>query len=259
MHEKRQNHTARIGALTRRCGRFLAGAMLAIAPANAVSAQAAKKPSVGGSLDLGFVQSSGNTRTTTLSFGDNFGWTATPKLQVRQTLRSIYGEVDDKVNANLIDIDVSGDYKLVERLGVTASVGFDRNPFAGIARRVEQSVGVSWHIESARHDSLRFTGGMLWTQQRNTADVESNFTSVRVGLSYRCPLGPRAYLLHAMEAIPNLDVTEDWRFNSETSVVAALRKKFSLKVSYTVHYDHLPEPTFKKMDRIATAGIQFAY
>ena len=119
--------------------------------------------------------------------------------------------------------------------------------------------GVSWHIESARKDSLRFTGGVLWTQQRNTEDVETKFTALRVGISYRCPINANAYLVHAMEAIPNLDETEDWRFNSETSAIAAFSKKFSLKVSFTLHYDNLPEPTFKKTDRILTAGIQFAY
>ena len=76
----------------------------------------------------------------------------------------------------------------------------------------------------------------------------------------RCALPSKLrVLLQSVEAIPNLDTSDDWRLNSESALVAAFSKRLALKLTYLVRYDHLPEPTFKDTDRLFTAGIQVTY
>lgn len=233
-----------------------AAAALALPCASA--AQAAPKR-VGATLDMGYVAASGNTSTKTFSLGDNVTWNAATDFVVRQKLRAVYGENQDRVIANSLDFDVSGDYRVVDGVGVVVGAGFDRNRFAGVKRRYEQSVGLSWRFATQARDSVRFTGGVLWTQQRNLEDVQREFVAFRGTFAYRRPIGGNAMFSQSMEAIPNIEVREDWRFNSETGISAALTKALALKLVYTVRYDNMPEPKFKDTDRIISTGLQVTF
>jgi putative salt-induced outer membrane protein YdiY len=144
-------------------------------------------------------------------------------------------------------------------VGLTVGFGYDKNRFSGIKQRTEESVGLSWQGQTARGDSLRVIGGVLWTQQENTLNQKSDFVAARAGFALRSPLGANAFFLQSVETIPNLDTTEDWRLNSESALVASFSKRLALKLTYLVKYDHLPEPSFKDTDRLFTAGIQVTY
>jgi putative salt-induced outer membrane protein YdiY len=236
---------------------------LALAFAGALSASAnAQAPvprSWGGTVDLGYVDASGNTSTRTFSLGENLKWKTSPRFAILQQFRSIYGEARDSVIANLIDTDINGDYRLFDHIGLTMGVGYDRNKFAGIRGRTEETIGASWSGSTTRGDSLRVIGGILWTQQENTLREKTDFTAAKAGLMLRSPVGKYAYFVENIEAIPNFDTHEDWRMNSETALVAAFSSKLALKLTYIIRYDNLPEPTFMDTDRLFTAGLQIKY
>ena len=213
----------------------------------------------GGTVDLGYVDASGNTSTRTFSLGENFKWKTSPRFTIIQQLRSSYGEARDSVIAKLLDADINGDYRLFNNVGLTAGVGYDKNRFAGIKSRTEESVGLSWQGITTRGDSLRVIGGVLWTQQDNTLNVKDDFIAAKAAMWLRTPVGKYAYFVENLETIPNLDTTEDWRLNSESSLVAAFSNRLALKLTYLVRFDNLPEPGFRDTDRLVTAGIQVKY
>jgi putative salt-induced outer membrane protein len=232
-------------------------AALVIAIPAAALAQDARP--LGGSVDLGFVSSSGNTAVQTFSLGQKLTWTPPGRVSARQALRSVYGKADDEVNANSLNADVSLDFRLIDGNGLTSGAGFERNRFAGIARRYEEFVGLAYSFATAAADSVRLTTAAVWTQQRNIDDERSDFVSVRAGVNYKRPIGENAVFQQALEVIPNVETSDDWRLNSETSLLAQLRRNVALKLAYVVRYDNQPEPTFRPADRILTAGIQASF
>ena len=235
--------------------RILLLAVALLIPATSLHAQR----SWGGAVDLGYVDQSGNTETRTFSLGQNLKWKTSPRFTILQQLRAIYGEASDSVIAKSYEADVNGDYRLFSSVGLTVGVGYDKNKFSGIKSRTEESVGLSWQGQTARGDSLRVIGGVLWTQQENTLNVSSDFIAARAGFMLRSPVGKYAYFLQSVEAIPNLETSEDWRMNSESAIVAAFSSRLALKLTYLVRFDNLPEPTFQDTDRLFTAGIQVKY
>ena len=219
----------------------------------------------GGSIDLGYVDATGKTcasrcsRSRTFSLAENIKWNTSPRFKILQQLRSIYGEARDSVIARSFNLNVDGDYRMFDHVGLTAGVGYDKNKFAGIKTRTEESVGLSWQGKTQRGDSLRVIAAVLWTQQKNTLDVQNDFIAAKAGFVLRSPVGKYAYFQQSVETIPNLETTEDWRLNSESALVASFSKRLALKITYLIRYDHLPEPTFKDTDRLFTAGIQVTY
>jgi hypothetical protein len=99
---------------------LMTAAVAALGAPSLVAAQATAPKKVGGSIDLGFVSSSGNSEVQTFSLGQKFAWTPAPRVKFAQTARSVYGKADSVVNANLLSIEASLDYKLIDGLGLTA-------------------------------------------------------------------------------------------------------------------------------------------
>jgi hypothetical protein len=226
--------------------------------APALPAQSSR-PLPKGSADLGFVSASGNSRVTTFSFGQKLTWKPSTRWTLRQELRTVYGEANGAVNTSLLVAKVGADWTIIDGLGVTSGVTFDRNRSSGIKRRAEEYLGVVWRFATVANDSLRFDAGGQWTQQRNLRGVENDFIAVKAGIFYKKPLGGGAFVQQSVEALPNTEVRQDWRLNTETAVAAPLHKRLGLRLAYTVRYDNLPEDTFQKSDQIFTAGMQITY
>ena len=208
--------------------------------------------------DLGFVQTSGNTQVTTLNFGEKLTQQRS-RLTLQQGFAIVYGKQRDSVITSYIGANLRGDFKLDKLFAVFAGVGFDRNTFAGIKRRLEQQVGLQARVFAGAADTLRVEGGGSLTQQLGTDGIRQDFPAARAAAAWRHGFTPAAYFQQNVEFIPNLKTTEDWRFNSESSVVAPVSSNIGLKLSYVIRFDNLPQPGFSETDKIFTTGIQITF
>lgn len=224
-------------------------------------------------VDLGFVNASGNTSVTTLNLGDKFVVTSQDKRVIfSQTFNAVRSQTDGTKNAENYRAQLRLDYGLGGKFYLFGITGWDRNVFAGIARRFEETVGLSYKALALPNDDLTFEFGLSLFQQRNTiatlGSFDDNFTAGRLAGMYKRKLTGTSFLTQALEFIPNFTDSEDFRLNSESALVAPISTKVGLKLGYSVRYDNLPglrpapAPTgarFKKTDRFLTAGISISY
>jgi putative salt-induced outer membrane protein len=208
--------------------------------------------------DFGYVQAAGNSQVTTTSVGQKLTQSR-GRLGLEQTFNFVYGEQQGTVNTNFLKAAVRGDYKLGGLFSAFATVAFDRNSFAGIERRFEENLGIAWRAIGGARDTLRIEAGASVTQQRSTDGIVNDFPAARAAFAYRHLFSAASYFLQTVEAIPNFKETEDFRVNTESSVVAPISSRIGVKLSYVVRFDHLPEPGFQKTDRIFTTGVQLTF
>ena len=208
--------------------------------------------------DFGYVQASGNSVVTTTSVGQKLTQTR-GRLGLEQSFNFVYGEQQGTVNTNFLKAALRGDYRLVGKFSAFLSVAYDRNTFAGIERRFEENLGLSLRAISAPRDTLRMELGASVTQQTSTDGTVADFPAARAAFAYRHLFSPASFFLQTVEAIPNFKDTDDFRVNTESSVVAPISARIGVKVSYVVRFDHLPEPGFQKTDRIFTTGVQITF
>ena len=90
----------------------------------------------------------------------------------------------------------------------------------------------------------------------------------RIAGLYKHSFSKTAVFNQSLELIPDFDVSDDFRFNSETALVAPISTSVGLKVGYVIRFDNLPglkpapNPTnerLAKTDRFFTAGITLSY
>lgn len=205
--------------------------------------------------EVGYVNTAGNSDISTLNVGEKVKYNLT-KVTLNQFFALVYGETDGQTTTSLWRTGVRGDLALTSRLALYGLAGFDRNRFAGIQRRFEEGAGLGFKVITGETNKLEFEAGIDITQQRSTLDVNDNFTSARTAGLFQHNFKPTAYFLQTIEVLPNLETSEDLRINTETALVAPLSKRFAVKLSYVIRYDKLPEPGFKKTDRLFTSGLQ---
>jgi putative salt-induced outer membrane protein len=205
--------------------------------------------------DLGFVSTAGNTEVTNLNAGEKVEWNLAP-ITLKEGFAIVYGETDGNTTTSSLRADLRADYALSAPLAIFGAFAFDRNRFAGIARRFEENVGLAFKPIRGDRDKLEFEAGVSFNQQRSILEVSDNFTAARAAGMYRHGFTESAYIQQSVEVLPNLEVSEDLRINTETALVAPLSKRLAIKLSYTIRYDKLPEPGFKKTDRVFASGLQ---
>jgi putative salt-induced outer membrane protein len=206
---------------------------------------------------IGLVQTSGNSDLVTLNVGEELAYLA-GAIALRQSFTTVYGRADGETNASSWRAGVRGDYRFSPRLATYARLGFDRDRFAGISRRFEEGVGLAIVALDRALNLLEFEAGVDLVQQRATLDGDNNFVAGRSAARYRRGFGGNgnAYFQQSLEMLPNLEETADFRFNSESVLVAPLSKQFALKLSYVIRLDNRPEPGFEKTDRMLTSALQ---
>ncbi len=227
-------------------------------------AQAKAPPPSEFSTDLGFVSVSGNTSVTTLSLGEKWIRRIT-RWEFKQDLAAIYGKTDGTETSNLWRTSLRGDYGFSSTLALYARTAFDRNKFAGVKSRFAEGLGLVARIAATDINQLNVEGGFELTQQDNLDGTSDSFSSLRAASTWKHMFSATAYFFQGIEFLPNLDDSDDYRINSETTVVAPLSSHVAMKASYQVRFDNLPSlnatgtAPLRKSDRILSTGIQLSF
>ncbi len=231
----------------------------AILAGSRLAAQDAPPDPLKASIAVGFVNTAGNTEITTLNVEQKLDYQPVGSpWQASQFFNIVYGKQSGTENANLLKTGARIDYGLTPRLSVFAGGSYERNKFAGISRRFEEPVGLAFAVIKTDKQDLSFEGGLNFTQQRDLAGVNNNYTAARAAGKYQYSFSEKSNISQNVEFLPNLDTGKDYRINSETALTAPISSRISMKLSYVIHFDNLPEPGFKKTDRIFTSGLQVA-
>ncbi|MGH7580042.1 MAG: DUF481 domain-containing protein [Gemmatimonadales bacterium] len=225
--------------------------LLAARPARAQTADTLRL-----TADFGFVNTSGNTDLTTFNVGEKVEWQRR-KLTLAQSFAVIYGRSNGETTSSLWRGTLRGDYALSPAVAAYLATAYDRDRFAGVARRFEEGAGLAIGLLRRTRDQLEVEGGVSLVQQRSVLGTGDDFFSARGAGKYVHHFTETTYFQQALEVLSNLESTDDVRLTSESAVVAPLSRRLALKVSYVVRFDNVPEPGFGKADRLLTSALQF--
>jgi len=209
-------------------------------------------------LDLGYLNAAGNTAMSTLSTGENLEYRA-ERYELLQSGHIIYGRSDDVTTTEQIFTSGRMSFLVAKVTGLFVGAGYERNRFAGIAKRFEENAGLAFRLVNQPADTWIMELGGALNQQTNTLGIQRNYTSLRGATTIRHSFTKTAFLQESFEALPTTDNWTDTRINNELSMVAPISGHVGLRVAYLIKFDNVPEPGFKKSDRILTSGIQVVF
>jgi putative salt-induced outer membrane protein len=206
--------------------------------------------------NLGFVNTSGNTKVSTLSLSEGFRLHTSRSNKVSQDFGLTYGTVTSRVESNLWTVGLRDDYTFTPTVGLYALGAFQRNTFAGIEQRFEEGIGAQIVALNSGRNRLEFDLGVSYLQQRSTAAVELNYPAGRGAIVYRYTFAQAAYFEQSVVDLSDLDRVSNSLVTSTTALVAPLSKQIGVKLGYQILYSGDPPPGFKTTDRILTTSLQ---
>lgn len=205
--------------------------------------------------ELALVQTGGNAESLTFSLKNHFvrNWekakltfdaSALRAESTDRVVTNVGGEAEvqkvDRVTAEKYDLGVKYDHDIGERLGWFTLGGWERNRIAGIDDRYNLDGGVSYALLKSERQTLVGEGGLGFTDERPVVGESDDFLTARLMSRYERRLSSTSSLETQLEAIQNLDDSEDLRLEYLLAVTAKINSKLALKASYTVSFDNDP-------------------
>ncbi|OGR79705.1 MAG: hypothetical protein A2X32_13575 [Elusimicrobia bacterium GWC2_64_44] len=209
--------------------------------------------------ELSYVQTSGNSKTSTISAKNlfNYDWS---KTALEVAAGGLGTQSRDTVTAEQYNASEKVSFKLTGKNYAFQKTAWDKNRFAGIQDRWDLALGVGRHLLEGADDSLfaELGGGYIFEDRLPGAENQS-FGTFRGYAKYIRKLSPTANASQDLEYLGNLKDSDGYRMNAETALVASISTHFSLKASHTWKYVNLPGGAFKKTDEMNSVAIIVNY
>ena len=206
--------------------------------------------------ELSYVKTSGNSDTSTLSFKNELKNKYSDQLSSTWKLAALSAQNDGSRTAERFSTELRGDYLFSERFYSYLNLGWLKDTFAGIDTRLYAGPGAGYKLLAGPKHLLSAEVGLNYVSEDYTNDTKEDFFSGRLFGKYEFAINDTNKFSQSLEYLHNFEASKDYNVISETALSSALNSKFSLKVSYTVNYDHMPVPdTLKHTDTILATAL----
>jgi len=206
-------------------------------------------------LELGFVQTGGNTQTQTLNAKAKVVWDAE---EFRSTVEAAAMSSKDgkATTAEKYSASIQEDWKMSETDYLFGRVGFDTDRFGGFKRRLRETVG--YGRELIKNDELHWKAeiGAGARQSTSTANQKTNEIIGRVSTAVKWKINDAATFTQELSSEGGKN---GFVSNSVTAVQQKLNSRLSTKIAFsTQHTSKVPVAT-KKLNTETAISLVWSY
>ncbi|MBE0568346.1 MAG: DUF481 domain-containing protein [Deltaproteobacteria bacterium] len=210
--------------------------------------------------ELSFVNTTGNTKTTSLAGKNLLTYKFTPGAAGSWKIGGLYSKDDGRTTAENYATELRFDWRYTERTYTYVLGGWNKDRFAGIDRRCYGGGGAGHKFLSGPRHFLVGEAGLSYTQEDYVDGSDSGFLTGRAFAKYEYAITAKNRFLQSLEFLYDFSDSSHYRVISETALVAALNDIFSLKAGYTVRHDHKPVPAeLERTDTMMSVALVANY
>jgi putative salt-induced outer membrane protein len=211
-------------------------------------------PHVEGTGELSFVNTSGNSETSTVGLGGSLIYRPSPWV-IDSKVAFVRTAASDVVNARSFAAATRLSRDLTARMSVFAQYDYLNSPFAGISQRHTVAGGVSFKAIDNAKQILHVDGGVGYASETPVGRARTSTATILGGAGYKWKISDTSEFTEDARIVESLSTGDDWRFDNAAALTAKVTSKVSLKLSHLTHVVNLPTPGFKKTDTIASAAL----
>ncbi|MBN1675330.1 MAG: DUF481 domain-containing protein [Kiritimatiellae bacterium] len=243
--------------VTLACVSFVAGgfALHAAEPA----ASQPKQPKWAGHLDLGALQTQGNTAklSATLTAGLT---RKVPKHEIDLSANATYGESQDVKDTNKGGLKGRFSWLFTpEFFAFTEGVG-EYDEFQSLDLRTRAALGVGWKLLAIPTTELSVRLGGGWVSETYEDPLpDDSFAAVTFGLDFLQRIGEHLVFTQKLDTETSAEDNEDWLLTSETELRSRLSEQISLSLVALNKYDNNPPGDLEENDLTLTTTLGFNF
>jgi putative salt-induced outer membrane protein len=225
--------------------------------ANAAAAQqTAVKEGWQGTVALGYLQTTGNSNTSTADGKALIGYKA-GLWQDSILVQALKASQEGVLTAENFEADGQSDYNLSPDNYLFGNLDYLRDVFSGYERRTSEVLGVGHRLINSPTQQLDLEVGGGRRQTRYTTDFPSNEEWVeRVAGSYLWKFTNTSNFTQSLSVVHGSSNTLT---QSVTAITANLINSFALSLSYTVSHNSSVLAGFKKTDAVTTLSLVYTF
>lgn len=210
--------------------------------------------------EISFVNTTGNSRVTSLAVKNEMRYHFTDSVLGIWKLGALYGENDSVKNAESYATELKVNYVLLNGIYSFAVGGWQQNEFAGIDRRLYGGLGAGYAFLDGPHNFLVGEIGVNYSADEYTDATDRDYPEGRAFGKYAYAFTDKTRFSQSVEFLDDLKDTAKYRLYSETAVIATLSGNLSLKTSYIVGYVREPVPdTLKNTDSMVLVTLVLTF
>ncbi len=164
---------------------------------------------------------------------------------------------DVGVDAENYGLDMAVTRKLSERFSLVLLEEWHRNRLAGLDNQLLVTVAGLWHMADKPKWQLAIHAGLGSTHEEfSTGAPDDDYTSGLLEIQNGFVISKAASGLLKMTYHHDFDDSENYRFNGDLSLQAAINSRVQLTVAYSLRFDNQPVlPLTSRTDTLFSTGV----
>ena len=206
--------------------------------------------------ELAFVDTSGNTDTTSLSAKNILKYRFTEAFSGTWKIAVLYGETDGDKSAERYLTELRGDYLFTDRIYGVVLSGWQKDKFEGVDAQYYLGPSLGYKFLLGPVHFLNLEAGLNYVFEEYTDNTDENFLKGRAFGEYEWAFSEKNKFKQTLEGLFDLDDANNYDIISETALITSISDQFSLKTSYVIEYDNEPaSDDVEKTDRFLSITL----
>lgn len=198
--------------------------------------------------ELSYVDTGGNTETTSLSAKNTLKGPLSEKFSLTWSLSGLLAESDDVTTAEQYFTEIRLDYAFSERFYGFGLGNWKQDEPAGLENRTTFGLGAGYKFLTGPVHELSGEAGANQVSEEFTDGTDGDYASGRVFGNYAWNITDNSKLSQTVEYLNDLEDSDNYQTNTETAYISTVSEILSLKTSYDTQYDNDPPAGFRKTD-----------
>jgi putative salt-induced outer membrane protein len=202
------------------------------------------------SVELSYVNTSGNTQTETLS-GKLSAEYPEGKTRFFSHLSYLFSKNSGDVSANRLDTGLRLERVLFNRLFVYTAVTYEKDKFSGYDYRFSFGPGIGWDIAKSEKHILKAMASFLYFFDGYAlpGDPTDDYGTASAGLEYQWKISENVDFETKAAYMASLKESEKYFITGESALKVAINSALAIGISYHIKHQNLvPAPNIKKTD-----------
>ena len=198
-------------------------------------------------LELSYVQTSGNTNTTTFSskLEGTAGLSDTQSVRAKGSM--LYNENENNTSANKYNLELDYNHMINKKLYANMGINYLKDELSDYDYRLNIGPGLGYKLIEDEVQTVDTQGGLDYAYDKYKSGTKDNYLAGRTELNYKYKFSPNLDFKQMISYLASFEDTNKYFVVSDSAFEVNMTKNLSLGVSYNMDYTNQTQK--EKLDK----------
>jgi putative salt-induced outer membrane protein len=208
-----------------------------------------------GSVALGYTNTTGNTDTSSLDARAQLSYGAGQWYHFG-SVEKVRSTENGQTSADSLQAEAQSDYLFTSNNYVFAHLGYDKDEFSGVERRLSETAGYGRRLLNTATQTWSAQIGVGARQEDINDDGSRSSAIAQLATNYSWQFADNSSFGEGIVVERGADST---RIESATTLTVKMIDNFSLVVAYTIKHNTRVPPDTKKTDTYTSVALEYTF